>query len=345
MPGINTSGRSAAYNNTIFNPGNEPSFTTPYLYNYIGRQDLSVLQNRNIAKSYYSPTPGGLPGNSDARAMESWLLWNMLGLYPMVAQTTFLIGSPWFANTTISLEGGKSLTVTTVNGSDSSSYVQSLQVNGQPWTKPWLAWNDIFANGGTTDFVMGPNPANWATGAPPPSPTSEFTINTPPTVIAPPGKVPTSPSMAVLREEARKHRRLLRHIAVAMMTVAIVAMAAASFALWWFCLRKGTKTVDDGEAGQKPEKGNGASAKRKGFESYLGTKWAGRFTRRSKKDTSRPESKGESIGADTVAEVPGGLGTSKKYPSISVLEVRTEEPLERSTPKGTNARIKEESTV
>jgi putative alpha-1,2-mannosidase len=189
MPGINTSGRSAAYNNTIFNPGNEPSFTTPYLYNYIGRQDLSVLQNRNIAKSYYSPTPGGLPGNSDAGAMESWLLWNMLGLYPMVAQTTFLIGSPWFANTTISLEGGKSLTVTTVNGSDSSFYVQSLQVNGQPWTKPWLTWNDIFANGGTMDFVMGPNPANWATGAPPLSPASEFTINTPPTVIAPPGKV------------------------------------------------------------------------------------------------------------------------------------------------------------
>jgi putative alpha-1,2-mannosidase len=36
-PGINTSGRSAAYNNTIFNPGNEPSFNTPYLYNFAGR--------------------------------------------------------------------------------------------------------------------------------------------------------------------------------------------------------------------------------------------------------------------------------------------------------------------
>lgn len=65
-PGINTSGRSAAFNNTIFNPGNEPSFATPYLYNYVGRQDLSVKQSRNIAKSYYAPTPGGLPGNSDA---------------------------------------------------------------------------------------------------------------------------------------------------------------------------------------------------------------------------------------------------------------------------------------
>lgn len=93
-PGVNTSGRSAAFNNTIFNPGNEPSFTTPYLYNFVGRQDLSVKQSRNIAKSYYSPTPDGLPGNSDAGAMESWLLWNMLGLYPLAGQTTFLIGSP-----------------------------------------------------------------------------------------------------------------------------------------------------------------------------------------------------------------------------------------------------------
>jgi predicted alpha-1,2-mannosidase len=252
--GINTSGRSAAYNNTIFNPGNEPSFNTPYLYNYAGRQDLSVFQSRHIAKSYYAPTPGGLPGDSDAGAMESWLLWNMLGLYPMVAQTTFLIGSPWFANATISLGGGKSLTVTTVNGSDSSFYVQSLRVNGQSWTKSWVMWNDVFANGGTMDFVLGPNPVNWTTGPPPPSPASEFNVTTPPSVIAPPGKVPMSPSLAVLRAEARRHRRMLRDVACAMMTVGVVSIVAGSFALWWFCLS--TSKVNTGDEGRDQENGD-----------------------------------------------------------------------------------------
>lgn len=68
--GLNPSG-SASFNYTIFNPGNEPSFTTPYLFNFVGRQDLSVKHSRYVAKNYYAATPTGLPGNSDAGAMQS----------------------------------------------------------------------------------------------------------------------------------------------------------------------------------------------------------------------------------------------------------------------------------
>lgn len=116
-PDKNLSG-STQYNKTVFNPGNQPSFTSPYLYNFVSRQDLSVKRSRFIAITYYSATPLGLPGN--ASAMESWLLWNMIDPYPMVGQTTFLIGSPWLANTTISLGDGKSLVLTTVGGSETS---------------------------------------------------------------------------------------------------------------------------------------------------------------------------------------------------------------------------------
>jgi len=31
---------NARFGYTLFNPGNEPSFTTPYLYNYVNRLDL-----------------------------------------------------------------------------------------------------------------------------------------------------------------------------------------------------------------------------------------------------------------------------------------------------------------
>lgn len=161
------------YDRTIFNPANEPSFGTPYLYNFVGRQDLSVLRSRFVAKTYYHPTPDGLPGNSDAGAMESWLLWNMIGMYPLTGQTTFLIGSPWFEELTIDLENGKKLEVTSTGGSDTSFYVQSLKVNGQKWNKSWVTWDDIFAQGGTLAFELGPEPKDWATGPPPPSPASE----------------------------------------------------------------------------------------------------------------------------------------------------------------------------
>ncbi|KAK5998305.1 putative secreted glycosidase [Cladobotryum mycophilum] len=165
------------FGNTIFNPGNEPSFTTPYLYNFVNRQDLAVERSRFIAKSYYHPTANGLPGNSDAGAMESWLLWNMIGLYPMTGQTTFFIGSPWLSDLIISLGGGKKLKITTKGGSESAYYVQSLKVNGRAWNKSWLTWNDIFADGGTLDFVLGSSPANWTTGLTPPSPGSLNTLD------------------------------------------------------------------------------------------------------------------------------------------------------------------------
>ena len=67
----------------IFNAGNEPSFTSPYLYNFVsGQQWRSVQRSRAIGKLYSAGT-GGLPGNSDAGAMESNLLWQAIGLYPV----------------------------------------------------------------------------------------------------------------------------------------------------------------------------------------------------------------------------------------------------------------------
>ncbi|KAI2781880.1 glycoside hydrolase family 92 protein [Daldinia loculata] len=164
---------NSQFNHTLFNPGNEPSFTSPYLFNYVGRQDLSVKHSRYVADSYYAPTPGGLPGNSDAGAMESWLLWSIIGLYPMTGQTTFLIGSPWFKDLTIDLGGGNKLQINTEGGDAQSYYVQSLKVNGKSWDKAWVAWEDVFAKGGTLDFVLGSEPADWATGDAPPSPATE----------------------------------------------------------------------------------------------------------------------------------------------------------------------------
>ncbi|KAI0406821.1 glycoside hydrolase family 92 protein [Xylaria palmicola] len=171
-PGL--SGGNAAFGHTLFNPGNEPSFATPYLFNFVaGRQHRAVRRSRAVARAYYAPTPTGLPGNSDAGAMESWLLWNMIGLYPLTGQTTFLVASPWFADLTIDLGGGRKLVITAENLGDESYYVQSLAVNGKAWDKAWVSWNDVFANGGTMEFVLGPEPADWATGELPPSPASE----------------------------------------------------------------------------------------------------------------------------------------------------------------------------
>jgi hypothetical protein len=162
------------------------------------------------------------------------------------------------------------------------------------------------------DFVLGPDPVNWTTGPPPPSPASAFNVTTPPSVIASPGKVPTSPSLAILREEARRHRQqLLRRVAFAMMAVAIVLMAVAASTVWWFCWRRG-------------KKGHDANQKANRSQSVNVSKWVVTFTR-AKRDISTSNSKGERIRSDASLKRKGS-GVRKEALRNSVLEVSTKDP-------------------
>ena len=36
-----------------------------------------------------------------------------------------------------------------------------MKVNGRPWNQGWVSWTDIFAEGGSMDFVLGPRPVHW----------------------------------------------------------------------------------------------------------------------------------------------------------------------------------------
>ncbi|KAF7508595.1 hypothetical protein GJ744_009144 [Endocarpon pusillum] len=79
----------------------------------------------------------------------------MMGLFPLPAQTTFLMHSPWFEHLSIDLGSGKRLVINSTGGdNDTSIHVQSLKVNGQEWHRFWLRWNDIFADGGTLGFEL-----------------------------------------------------------------------------------------------------------------------------------------------------------------------------------------------
>ncbi|KAL9468315.1 hypothetical protein ACSS6W_010009 [Trichoderma asperelloides] len=139
---------------TLFNPG---------------RQYKAVNQSRvNIDENYFAGSIG-LPGNSDAGAMDSWMLWQMLGLYPVVTQPVYLILAPWFEDISVSVGGSYTLRIKAQGLSNSSFFVQSLKVNDKPWNKSWLEHSDI-AKGGLLEFVLGSEPNSWDTGDVPPSP-------------------------------------------------------------------------------------------------------------------------------------------------------------------------------
>lgn len=66
---------------TLSPAGNEPSFATPFLYNYVpGHHWKTVNQSRAIVDAFYSDARSGYPGNIDSGALPSWLVFNLIGL-------------------------------------------------------------------------------------------------------------------------------------------------------------------------------------------------------------------------------------------------------------------------
>lgn len=170
------SGGTNGIGNTLFNPGNEPSFATPFLYNYLpGKQHKSVLRSRQVVDQYYNDGPSGLPGNSDAGAIDSWLVWNLLGLYPVVTQDVYLLLAPRFENASVAVGDSGRLNISTTgmpSDPEAVAYVQSVRVNGAPWNRSWVTHEDLVqgGKGGRLDFVLGTEPFSRDVGDVPPSP-------------------------------------------------------------------------------------------------------------------------------------------------------------------------------
>lgn len=118
--------------NGHYNVANEPSFLTPYLYHWADRPDLSVERIHQIIADNYSDAPDGLPGNDDSGAMSSWLVFNMMGIYPVAGQNLYVVGSPLIPSYTLHLPNGKDLKV---------------EAAGERWTRKFLTHDDLLQGG------------------------------------------------------------------------------------------------------------------------------------------------------------------------------------------------------
>ncbi|KAJ7168271.1 glycosyl hydrolase family 92-domain-containing protein [Mycena crocata] len=180
------SGAANTAGTALFNPGNEPSFATPFLYNYIpGKQYKSVEKTRHIVHRYYNLRNDGIPGNQDAGAMATWLIWNLIGLYPISSQPIFLVTAPFFKALDIRLgtanptsPASKSNTYLKIRApklSQQNIYVQGLQVNGKKISRSYL-FHDEIAKGATVTFKMGPKPKAWDSEVPPSFINGDFVV-------------------------------------------------------------------------------------------------------------------------------------------------------------------------
>jgi predicted alpha-1,2-mannosidase len=138
--------------------GNEPSHPFCYYYPYAGQQWKTAEKVRFIEKNFYTTNPDGIIGNEDCGQMSAWYITSALGFYQVnPSNGVFVFGSPLFESATVALPQNKTFTVTAENNSEENIYIRSAKLNGKPYEKTYITYNDIM-NGGKLEFVMGNQP-------------------------------------------------------------------------------------------------------------------------------------------------------------------------------------------
>lgn len=144
---------------------NEPVFSTVYLYHYAGRPALSTRRLHTYIPSSFNASHDGLPGNDDSGSMGAFVVFGMMGLFPIAGQDVYLISAPFFrqVNITNPLTGNTTQIKTVGFDADYKSiYIQNVTVNGQPWTKSWIS-HAFFREGWAMELTLGEQESEWGT--------------------------------------------------------------------------------------------------------------------------------------------------------------------------------------
>ena len=141
-----------------FSMGNEPSFVIPYIYDRLGAPWKTQKRVRMLLESFFTDTLQGIPGDEDGGGMSAFVVFSMMGFYPVTPGIpTYDIGSPVFEKTTIHLRNGKDFVIVANRTSNENKYLQSVRLNGKVMDQVWFRHADI-ANGGTLELTMGDTP-------------------------------------------------------------------------------------------------------------------------------------------------------------------------------------------
>jgi predicted alpha-1,2-mannosidase len=143
---------------------NEFELGSEYWNNHTGEPWKTQEVTNRIRTTLFHDAPNFLDNNDDLGAMSSALAWNLLGVYPDYPGSAILsINGPEFTDERLQLPNGKFLTIHADGASDSSPYIQSLQVNGAASQKTWLEAS-VLETGADLEFTMGAAPnQSWGT--------------------------------------------------------------------------------------------------------------------------------------------------------------------------------------
>ena len=138
--------------------GNQPAQHMIYLYNYSGEPWKAQYRVRETMDRLYSPTPDGYCGDEDNGQTSAWYVFSALGFYTVCpGSDQYILGSPLFEKATVTLENGKSFTITADGNDPDRRYVESMTVDGKNHTANYVTHKQL-TDGADIHLTMSDTP-------------------------------------------------------------------------------------------------------------------------------------------------------------------------------------------
>nr|WP_315254005.1 GH92 family glycosyl hydrolase [uncultured Flavobacterium sp.] len=133
-----------------FDMANEPDIAYPYLFNYVKGQEWKAQENvKKLVREYFQNKPKGLPGNDDTGTMSAWLVYSMMGIYPISpGDPVYTITTPMFDKVTIKLDAKyyKKESIVIERETNNDGKIKEIQLNGKVHNSFFIS-HEEFVNG------------------------------------------------------------------------------------------------------------------------------------------------------------------------------------------------------
>jgi predicted alpha-1,2-mannosidase len=138
--------------------GNEPDHQAAYIFAMAGRPEKTQEWVNKIITEDYSTGPGGLSGNEDAGQMSAWLVFSMMGFYPVCpASNQYIITTPAFDEVKIFLPDGKFFLISSLNREKNNKYIRVITKDGGRFND-WFFTHDEIIKGSRFTFQLDSKP-------------------------------------------------------------------------------------------------------------------------------------------------------------------------------------------
>lgn len=143
----------ACFDTDNYDAANEPDIAYPFLFNYVpGQAWRTQALVPKLIEQHYHNTPGGIPGNDDVGTLSAWLVFSMMGIYPVCpADMDYALFTPSLEEVEFQLDPnyypGRSFRIRKLSGTEEAPYIGAASLNGAALGRAFISHQQITQGG------------------------------------------------------------------------------------------------------------------------------------------------------------------------------------------------------